>query len=273
MADSEPLVRARNLTRTYLRRSGARAARRVEALAGVDLDVPRGSIVALVGQSGSGKSTLARCLARLEEPSGGEYRFDGEDVLALPPRRLRALRERVQLVFQDSAGALDPRFTAAEIVAEPLEILGRHSRGERRERALDLMESVGLAPALSSRRPLDLSGGQRQRLAIARALALDPVLLILDEAFTGLDASIQAQIASLLVGLRRQKGLTYLIISHDLALMSVLADEVAIMFEGRVVERAPAAALFTHGRHPHTRALVAAVPRLPEPGPAPPAAS
>lgn len=266
MADSEPLVRVRNLTRTYLRRRGPQRTRRVEALAGVDLDVPRGSIVALVGQSGSGKSTLARCLARLEEPTGGELRFDGEDALALPPRRLRELRERVQLIFQDSAGALDPRFTAAEIVAEPLEILGRGGRGERRERALALMESVGLARAWAGRRPLDLSGGQRQRLAIARALALEPVLLILDEAFTGLDASIQAQISSLLLALQHEKGLTYLFISHDLALMSVLADEVAIMFEGRIVERATAGELFTHARHPHTRALVAAVPPLPEPG-------
>jgi peptide/nickel transport system ATP-binding protein len=269
MADSEPLVRVRNLTRTYVRRRGPQATRRVEALAGVDLDVARGSIVALVGQSGSGKSTLAKCLARLEEPSGGEIRFDGEDALALTPHGLRRLRERVQLVFQDSAGALDPRFSAAEIVAEPLEILGRGGPGERRARALELMESVGLARALAGRRPLDLSGGQRQRLAIARALALDPILLILDEAFTGLDASIQAQISGLLLGLRREKGLTYLVVSHDLALMSVLADEVAIMFEGRIVERAAAAALFTHARHPHTRALVAAVPRLPEPGAAP----
>jgi peptide/nickel transport system ATP-binding protein len=269
MGDNEPLVRIRNLTRTYVRRRGPYRTRRVEALAGVDLDVPHGSIVALVGQSGSGKSTLARCLARLEEPTGGEIRFDGEDALALPPRRLRELRERVQLIFQDSAGALDPRFTAAQIVAEPLEILGRGRPAERRERAQALMESVGLSRDWADRRPFDLSGGQRQRLAIARALAVEPRLLILDEAFTGLDASIQAQISSLLLALRREKGLTYLFISHDLALMSVLADEVAIMFEGRVVERGAATELFTHARHPHTRALVAAVPFLPEPGAAP----
>jgi ABC-type glutathione transport system ATPase component len=266
MGDSEPLVRVRNLTRNYVRRRGPHRTRRVEALAGVDLDVPRGAIVALVGQSGSGKSTLARCLARLEEPTGGEIRFDGEDALALPPRRLRELRERVQLIFQDSAGALDPRFTAAQIVAEPLEILGRGRPAERRERAQALMESVGLSRDWADRRPLDLSGGQRQRLAIARALAVEPRLLILDEAFTGLDASIQAQISSLLLALRREKGLTYLFISHDLALMSVLADEVAIMFEGRIVEQGAAAELFTHARHPHTRALVAAVPSLPELG-------
>jgi ABC-type glutathione transport system ATPase component len=271
MEDKGPLVRIRNLTRTYVRRSGPRLRRRVEALAGVDLDVPRGAIVALVGQSGSGKSTLARCLARLEEPTGGEIQFDGEDVLLLSPRGLRELRERVQLIFQDSAGALSPRLTAAEIVAEPLDILGRGDRRQRGERALELMESVGLSAECAGRRPLDLSGGQRQRLAIARALAVEPRLLILDEAFTGLDASIQAQVSSLLLALRREKGLTYLVISHDLALMSVLADEVAIMFEGRVVERGAAAGLFTGARHPHTRALVAAVPRLPDLGTAPPA--
>jgi ABC-type dipeptide/oligopeptide/nickel transport system ATPase subunit len=169
----------------------------------------------------------------------------------------------VQLLFQDSAAALSPRLTATEIVSEPLEILGRGGRDERRRRALLLMETVGLASVLADRRPLDLSGGQRQRLAIARALAVKPRLLILDEAFAGLDASIQAQVAALLHDLRLREGLTYLCISHDLALMSVFADEVAIMFEGRIVERAEAAQLFAAPAHPHTRALVAAVPSVP----------
>jgi peptide/nickel transport system ATP-binding protein len=266
MGDSEPLLRVRKLTRTYVRRHGPRELRRAYALAGVDLDVARGSIVALVGQSGSGKSTLARCVARLDEPTSGEIVFEGRSALGLRPRQLRALWEGVQLVFQDAAGALDPRFTAAEIVAEPLQVLGRGERCSRHERGLELMESVGLSRDWAGRRPHELSGGQRQRLAIARALAVQPRLLILDEAFTGLDASIQAQIAALLLDLRRAHGLTYLMISHDLALMSVLADEVAIMFGGRIVERGAAAGLFTEGRHPHTRALVAAVPSLPESG-------
>ena len=269
MGDNGPLVRVRNLSRTYVRRHGPRASRVVPALVDVDLDVPRGSIVALVGQSGSGKSTLARCLARLEEPSAGQIWFDGVDALALPAARLRELRERVQLIVQDSAGALSPRLTAAEIVAEPLAILGRGGRRERQERAVSLMESVGLSADVAGRRPRELSGGQRQRLAIARALAVGPRLLILDEAFAGLDASIQAQVTSLLLDLRREQGLTYVLVSHDLALMSVLADEVAILFQGRIVERGPAATLFTAAQHPHTRALVAAVPTLPEPG-APP---
>ena len=203
MEDSEPLVRIRGLTRTYVRRRGPRHTRRVEALAGVDLDVARGSIVALVGQSGSGKSTLARCLARLEEPTGGEIWFDGEDVRALaaaPPAR--APRARPAHLPGLGGRALDPRLTAAEIVAEPLDILGRGRRRERRQRALELMESVGLSADWADRRPLDLSGGQRQRLAIARALAVEPRLLILDEAFAGLDASIQAQVSSLLLDLQ-----------------------------------------------------------------------
>jgi peptide/nickel transport system ATP-binding protein len=255
MTDSEPLVRIRGLTKSYPRR-------RVEALAGVDLDVARGTTLALVGQSGSGKSTLALCLARLEEPTGGRIFFEGTDLLALRGRALREVRERIQLIFQDSAAALDPRLRAVEIVSEPLDILGRGDRRERRRRARELMEKVGLPEGCAERRPLELSGGQRQRLAIARALAVEPRLLILDEAFSGLDASIQAQIAGLLQELRGPQDLTYLCISHDLALVSVLADEVAILFEGRIVERGPVARIFGEPQHPHTRALVEAVPTL-----------
>jgi ABC-type glutathione transport system ATPase component len=258
----EPLVRIRGLTKRYQRHAGGQSAP-VDALAGASLDIERGAIVALVGESGSGKSTLARCLARLEEPTAGEIRFDGTDVSTLAGGALRAFRESVQLLFQDSAAALSPRLIAAEIVAEPLEILGRGGRKDRRRQAIALMETVGLTAEMADRRPLDLSGGQRQRLSIARALAVEPRLLILDEAFAGLDASIQAQVAALLHDLRRREGLTYLCISHDLALMSVFADEVAILFEGRIVERADAARLFTAPAHPHTRALVAAVPVVP----------
>ncbi len=183
----EPLVRIRGLTKRYRRHAGGRSAP-VDALAGVDLSIERGTVVALVGQSGSGKSTLARCLARLEAPTAGEIRFEGTDVSTLAGDALRAFRESVQLLFQDSSAALSPRLTATEIVSEPLEILGRGGRAERRRHALLLMETVGLTSAVADRRPLDLSGGQRQRLAIARALAVKPRLLILDEAFAGLDA-------------------------------------------------------------------------------------
>jgi len=258
----EPLVTIRGLTKRYRRRAAASSAP-VEALAGVDLTIERGRVLALVGESGSGKSTLARCLVRLEEPTSGEIHYEGTEVCSLRGEALRAFRERVQLLFQDSAAALSPRLTASEIVSEPLEILGRGDAAQRRRRALELMETVGLSSAEADRRPLDLSGGQRQRLAIARALALKPRLLILDEAFAGLDASIQAQVAAVLQDLRRREGLTYLCISHDLALMSVFADEVAILFEGRIVERAEAARRYAAPAHPHTRALVAAVLSVP----------
>ena len=261
MEAEPPLVRVSVLTKRYVGRG--RHPQIVQALAGIDLTIARGSDLALVGQSGSGKSTLARCLARLEEPTSGRIWFEGADLLARHGRQLLPYRQRMQLILQDSATALDPRLSAAEIVAEPLDILGRGDGRERRRSALELMETVGLPAAYAGRRPLELSGGQRQRLAIARALAVKPQLLILDEAFAGLDASIQAQVARLLRELQGRQGLTYLYISHDLALMSLLADEVAIMFEGRIVERGAVARIFADPGHPHTRALLAALPTLP----------
>ena len=269
MEAEPPLFRVWGLTKRYSGRE-RRGAPTVEALAGIDLEVTRGSDLALVGQSGSGKSTLARCLARLDEPTSGRVLFEGMDLRELRGPRLLRFRERVQLILQDSATALDPRLTAAAIVSEPLEVLGRGDRRERGRQARELMDSVGLPAAWAARRPFELSGGQRQRLAIARALAVQPELLILDEAFAGLDASIQAQIATLLQELQARRGLTYLYVSHDLSLMALLADEVAIMFEGRIVERGEVGRIFTEPRHPHTRALIAAVASLPAPS-APPA--
>jgi ABC-type glutathione transport system ATPase component len=260
MEADEPLVRIRGLTRLHAPRGRGRA---VQALAGIDLDIRRGTAVALVGRSGSGKSTLARCLARLEDPTGGEIRFDGADVSSLRGPALRAFRERVQLVLQDSVAALDPRFSAVDIVSEPLEILGRGTAGERRRRALELMATVGLSADQGGRRPGQLSGGQRQRLALARALAVQPRLLILDEAFAGLDASVQAQIAALLEDLRERHDLTYLHVSHDLALMASMADEVAVIHEGRIVESGPAGTLFAAPQHAETRALIDAVAPVP----------
>ena len=262
MEADEPLLRVRGLSRRYTRRRGGV----VEALRGVDLSLARGDTLALVGQSGSGKSTFARCLARLEEPTAGDVWFEGVNVTALRGRDLRPFRARVQLVLQDSAQALDPRMTAADIVAEPLEIAGRGDRTARRRRVLELMESVALAPEAAARRPLEMSGGQRQRLALARALAVEPSLLILDEAFAGLDASVQAQIAGLLEALRARLHLTYLYISHDLALMAALAAQAAILHDGRIVEQGDTVRLFSAPQHPHTRALVAATGALPAPG-------
>ncbi len=267
MEAEQALVRVCGLNKRYARRGERRGSPGVQALAGVDLTIASGATLALVGQSGSGKSTLARCLARLEQPESGQIWFEGAELVALRGRSLRPLRQRIQLIFQDSADALDPRLSAVEIVAEPLDILGRGAKRARRARALELMETVGLPPDWGERRPGELSGGQRQRLAIARALAVLPRLLILDEAFAGLDASIQAQIAALLEELRVRHGLTCLYISHDLALMARLAREVAVLFEGRIVERDSVARLFADPRHPHTRALVAAVPAWPAAAP------
>jgi peptide/nickel transport system ATP-binding protein len=263
MEAEEPLIRVRGLTKRYTHPGGRRGGGTVLAVAEVDLTIARGTDLALVGESGSGKSTLARCLARLEEPTGGGIWFEGADLLALRGRRLRPFRERVQLILQDSATALDPRLRAADIISEPLQVLGRGNRREQHRRALELMEAVGLPVACADRRPLELSGGQRQRLAIARALAVQPRLLILDEAFAGLDVSIQAQIAGLLQDLRRRQGLTYLYISHDLPLMVRLADEMAIMFQGRIVEQGDTARIIAAPAHPHTQALLAAVASLP----------
>jgi ABC-type glutathione transport system ATPase component len=265
MTDEEPFVRIRGLTREHAPRRGGKA---VHALAGVDLELARGSAVALVGRSGAGKSTVARCLARLEKPTAGTIHFEGQDIWSLEGSALRAFRSAVQLVLQDSAAALDPGQTAGAIVSEPLEILRRGDAASRRARADELMESVGLAPNWRTRRPGELSGGQRQRLALARALAVEPRLLILDESFAGLDPSVQAQMAELLRTLRARRGLTYLFVSHDLALMASCADDAAVMHEGRIVERASVARLFSSAARPETRALVDSIPRLPPLAPA-----
>ena len=261
MEAEEPLLRVRGLRRVFppRRRGGSP----LVALHGVDLDVRRGAALALVGRSGAGKSTLARCLARLEEPDGGEILFEGRDVARLRGAGLCAFHERVQLVLQDSAAALDPLFTALAVVAEPLEILRRGRPADRARTALALMETVGLTREQAGRRPARLSGGQRQRLAIARALAVEPAVLVLDEAFTGLDVGMQAEIAALLAELRRRRGVTLVYVSHDLALMSALADEVAVVSEGRIVEIGPTAAVMSSPRHPETRALVEAVVHVP----------
>jgi peptide/nickel transport system ATP-binding protein len=254
-----PALSVRGLTKVYDRRDGGRVAAR----RGVDLTLGRGRTLALVGQSGSGKSTLARCAARLEDPTSGEVWFEGVDVTRRRGRALRAFHEGVQLVLQDAAAALDPRHDAAAIVREPLDALGRGTWQERRARVRELMARVGLPESCSERRPAELSGGQRQRLSLARALALRPRVLILDEAFAGLDASVQAQMAALLDELRVREGLSYLHVSHDLSLMAGLADDVAVLFEGQVVESGRAADVLRRPRHPHTCALVAAAATLP----------
>jgi ABC-type glutathione transport system ATPase component len=252
----DELLRVRGLSKRYVRRAGLfGTGDAVQALQDVDLDVAAGSTLALVGESGSGKSTLARCLACLEQRDAGEIRFDGRELVAVSPS--------IQLIFQDSAQALNPRLTARESVAEPLLIQRRGSVDSRARRAHELMEAVGLPAALGGRRPFELSGGQRQRLGIARALALEPKLLILDEPFAGLDLVVQAHVVNLLLELQAARQLAYVFVSHDIGLMGRIADEIAVLQQGRVVERGGAAAILAEPQHPHTRALIGAIPALP----------
>jgi len=234
-------------------------AEQVHALRGIDVEIHKGEYVAIMGPSGSGKSTLARCLAMLERPDSGEIWLEGESLSVGNPQQAARLRPKIQLVFQDSAGALNPRFSAAEIIAEPLEIQRRESGPRLRERALELMEEVGLPPDWANRRPLEFSGGQRQRLAIARAIALQPAFLILDESLSGLDLSTQAQVLNLLLDLQSAHSLTYLLISHDLTLVGQIADFVAVMHQGKIVERGSRQQVLGSPQHAHTRKLVGSV--------------
>ena len=232
-----PLLRVRDLRVTYTRSSGwGRERIQVTALSGIDLDVPRASTLAVVGESGGGKSTLARCLALLERPTSGEIWVEDVRVNDLEKKELRTLRPRYQLIHQDPSSAVQPRWTAAEIIAEPLRVAGWGDRESQRGRTLDLMEEVGLGHELADRRPHELSGGQKQRLVLARALAARPKLLILDESLSGLDLSLQARIVNLLLRLRQRHALTYVLISHDMRLAEYLADQIAVIDRGNLVE-------------------------------------
>jgi peptide/nickel transport system ATP-binding protein len=254
------LVKARALCKRYVQRSPfARKKFVIDALTDVNLEIAPGCLTALVGESGSGKSTLASCLGMLEKPDRGEIWFEGSKVSFANSRELTALRPKIQMVFQDSAGALNPRFSAAQIIAEPLEIQGLESGAQLRARACGLMEEVGLSPDAASRSPLEFSGGQRQRLAIARAIALKPTFLILDESLSGLDLATQAQILNLLLDLQTSHSLTYLLISHDLSLVGQVADFVAVMHHGKIVEQGSRQHVFSAPQHAHTKELLASV--------------
>jgi oligopeptide/dipeptide ABC transporter ATP-binding protein len=233
----------------------------VRALAGVDFDLARGELLGVVGESGSGKSSLVRALAGLVPASAGTAVFDGVDLLALRRRAWRPLRRRIQLVFQDPGTSLDPRFRVGASVAEPLAIHRALPRAARAARVAELLGQVGLAPAFAARRPHELSGGERQRVGLARALALEPELLLLDEPVSALDVSVQAQILNLLADLRAARGFAALLVAHQLGVVRHLADRVAVLFAGRLAEDAPTDALFAAPLHPYTRALLAAAPR------------
>lgn len=254
------LAEGKHLSKTFpVKGQGKGAA--LHAVSGVDLAVYEGETLALVGESGCGKSTLGRLLLGLLPPTQGQVFFDGQDLAALPPARLRALRRQMQLVFQDTAAALNPRWTVGQSLAEPLRIHNLCPRGEYAARGAALLTQVGLAPDLLDRYPHQLSGGQRQRVGLARALALSPRLVVCDEPVSALDVSVQAQMLNLLADLQRAQGLTYVLISHDLGVVRHSADRVCVMFLGRVCEVGPTQALFSAPRHPYTKFLLDSVPR------------
>jgi oligopeptide transport system ATP-binding protein len=239
-----------------------RAGRYVRAVDGVSLRVRKGETMGLVGESGCGKSTLGRLILRLLEPTFGRVVFDGHDVTRRSQRELRPLRRRMQIIFQDPYSSLNPRMNVREIVGEAIRIHRlATTRADEQARVADLLEKVGMRPDAMDRYPHEFSGGQRQRIGIARALAVEPEFIVCDEPISALDVSIQAQIVNLLVDLQERLGLTYLFVSHDLKVVEHISHRVAVMYLGKIVEQAPAEALYADARHPYTRALLAAVPQ------------
>lgn len=252
-----PLLQVENLQKRY-RRVFGHSGKDVVALNGASLALAARTTMALIGESGSGKSTLALCISGMERPTSGRIWLDGSEITAMKDHQLRTVRPQVQLVFQDPAASLNPRWTAAQIVSEPLRVQERLGKAECRERACVLLEQVGLSTKKVDQRPEQFSGGQRQRLALARALALRPKLLIMDEAASGLDCSVQAQIVNLLAEVQASFHLAYLFITHDFALAACIADSIAVMEQGRIVETGTATELAHRPQHSATRRLVAA---------------
>jgi oligopeptide transport system ATP-binding protein len=264
---SDVLLEVRDLVKHYPVSAGlfGRRVGLVRAVDGVSFEIRRGETLGLVGESGCGKTTTGRCILQLERPTSGSVRFEGQELTTLRPQVLRSVRRRIQVIFQDPYSSLNPRMTVGQIVGEPLAVHGlvQEARG-RVTRVRELLGQVGLLPQHERRYPHELSGGQRQRVGIARALSLEPALIICDEPVSALDVSIQAQIINLLEDLQRELGLTYLFVAHDLSVVRHISDRVAVMYLGRIVEVADRQAIYETPRHPYTKALLSAVP-IPDP--------
>jgi len=267
VTEQGPLLDVRNLKMYFPHTRGLvfqRVVGHIRAVDDISFQIERGQTLGLVGESGSGKTTIARTLVRLYQPTEGSMLFAGQDLAMLQGEPLRSMRRRIQMVFQDPYASLNPRFTIGALIAEPMHIYTDRSKPEIHERVLELLRVVGLRPEYSDRYPHEFSGGQRQRIAVARALAINPELVIADEPVSALDVSVRAQVLNLLQQLQRQFSLTYLFVSHDLSVVRHVADRIAVMYLGKIVELADRDELYTAPQHPYTRALLSAVP-IPDP--------
>jgi oligopeptide/dipeptide ABC transporter ATP-binding protein len=262
-----PLLEVRGLTKYFPVRGGLlhRVTAQVRAVDGVDFVIEQGRTLGLVGESGCGKSTLGRAILRLHEPTSGQVLLEGEDFTALSRDALIAERRRMQIIFQDPFASLSPRRTVAQIIREPLDVHKIGSPDERDQRVIELLDIVGMGPEVRDRYPHEFSGGQRQRIGIARALALDPQFIVADEPVSALDVSVQSQVLNLIDKLKRERGIAFLFISHDLAVIQHISDEIGVMYLGRIVERASVEDLYRDPKHPYTKALMSAIP-VPDPG-------